>query len=213
MFTGLIQNVCSVKGLSRAGSTAALTVDLGSLAGLTKIGDSVAINGVCLTVAKLAGPLVTFDLSGETLAKTTLGKLTPGSKVNVELAMRADDRFGGHFVLGHIDGIATIQQIEKKDDFATFTFAATKDLLDLMVPKGSVAVDGISLTIAELKPDSFTVAVIPQTLLKTNLGFAKITAQVNLETDIISRTVVRQLESMGLTKEKLTVDKLQQLGF
>jgi riboflavin synthase len=225
MFTGLIQNVCSVKGLSRVGSTATLTVDLGSLADQTKIGlprlasidakagDSVAINGACLTVAKQAGPLVTFDLSGETLAKTTLGKLTPGSKVNVELAMRADDRFGGHFVLGHIDGIATIRQIEKQDDFATFTFAAPKDLLALMIPKGSVAVDGISLTIAELKPDSFTAAVIPQTLLKTNLGFAKITAQVNLETDIITRTVVRQLESMGLAKGKLTVDKLQQLGF
>jgi riboflavin synthase len=225
MFTGLIQNVCSVKGLSRAGSTATLTADLGPLANQTKIGlprlasidakagDSVAINGVCLTVAKQAGSLVTFDLSGETLAKTTLGKLTAGSKVNVELAMRADDRFGGHFVLGHIDGIAKIQQIEKQDDFATFTFATPKNLLALMIPKGSVAVDGISLTIAELKPDSFTVAVIPQTLLKTNLGFAKITAQVNIETDIISRTVVRQLESMGLAKEKLTVDKLQQLGF
>jgi riboflavin synthase len=213
MFTGLIQNVCSVKALSKAGSVAVLTIDLGPLSGQTKTGDSVAINGACLTVAKQAGSLVTFDLSGETLAKTTLGKLTPASKVNVELAMKADARFGGHFVLGHIDGIATIKNIEKKGDFATFTLSAPKSLLDFMLPKGSVAVDGISLTIAELKPDGFTVAVIPQTLLKTNLGFAKITAQVNIESDIIVRTVIRQLENIGLVKEKLTVDKLQQLGF
>jgi riboflavin synthase len=213
MFTGIIQNVCSVKGLSKSDNAAAITVDLGSLADQTKIGDSIAINGACLTVAKQAGSLITFDLSGETLVKTTLGKLIPGSKVNVELAMKADDRFGGHFVLGHIDGLATIKNIDKHGDFATFTFSAPKNLLDLMIPKGSLAIDGISLTIAELNADSFTVAVIPQTLLKTNLSFVKITAQVNLETDIITRTVVRQLESMGILKEKLSVDKLQQMGF
>jgi riboflavin synthase len=213
MFTGIIQQVCSVNTLVKSGDSAALTVDLGSLAGQTKTGDSVAINGACLTVAKLAGSLATFDLSAETLNKTTLGKLTPGSKVNVELAMKADARFGGHFVLGHIDGIATIKNIDKKNDFATLTFTAPKSLLDLMIPKGSVAIDGISLTIAELKPDGFTVAVIPQTLHKTNLSFAKINSQVNLENDIIVRAVVRQLENMGLVKEKLTIDKLQQLGF
>jgi riboflavin synthase len=213
MFTGIIQQVCSVKTLVKSGASAALTIDLASLADQTKIGDSVAINGACLTVSKQTGSVVTFDLSGETLAKTTLGKLTPASKVNVELAMKADARFGGHFVLGHIDGIAAIKNIEKQNNFATFTFAAPKNLLALMLPKGSVAVDGISLTIAELKPDSFTVAVIPQTLLKTNLGLAKINAQVNLESDIIMRAVIRQLENMGLVKEKLTVDKLQQLGF
>jgi len=213
MFTGLIQQICSVKTLVKSGANAALTIDLGPLADLTKIGDSIAINGACLTVAKLAGSLVTFDLSSETLAKTTLGKLAPGSKVNVELAMKADARFGGHFVLGHIDGLATIKNIEKQNDFATFTFTAHKSLLDFMIPKGSVAIDGISLTIAELKPDAFTVAVIPQTLLKTNLGSAKINTQVNLENDIIIKTVVRQLETMGLVKEKLTVDKLRELGF
>jgi riboflavin synthase len=213
MFTGLIQQVCSIKSLVKSGASAALTVDLGLLANQTKLGDSVAINGACLTVAKQAGSLATFDLSAETLNKTTLGKLTPASKVNVELAMKADARFGGHFVLGHIDGIATIKNIDKKNDFATFTFAAPKSLLDLMIPKGSVAIDGISLTIAELKPDGFTVAVIPQTLHKTNLSFAKINSQVNLENDIIVRAVVRQLENMGLVKEKLTIDKLQQLGF
>jgi len=213
MFTGIIQQVCSVKSALRDGGSAALTVDLGQLADQTKISDSVAINGACLTVSKQAGSLATFDLSAETLTKTTLGKLTPASKVNFELAMKADARFGGHFVLGHIDGIATIKNIDKKNDFATFTFSAPKSLLDFMIPKGSVAIDGISLTIAELQPDGFTAAVIPQTLLETNLSFAKINSQVNLENDIIVKAVVRQIENMGLTKEKLTVDKLQQMGF
>jgi riboflavin synthase len=213
MFTGLIQQVCSVKSLVKSGDSAALTIDLDSLADQTKTGDSIAINGACLTVAKQAGSLATFDLSAETLTKTTLGKLTPASKVNVELAMKADARFGGHLVLGHIDGIATIKNIDKKNDFATLTFATPKSLLNLMIPKGSVAVDGISLTIAELKSDGFTAAIIPQTLHKTNLSFAKINSQVNLENDIIVKAVIRQLENMGLMKEKLTVDKLQQMGF
>jgi riboflavin synthase len=155
MFTGLIQQVCTVKSLSKSGSSAALTIDLGQLANQAKTGDSIAINGSCLTVSKLAGTSATFDVSGETLAKTTLGKLAPGTKVNVELALRADDRFGGHFVLGHVDNTATIRKIENKasstssprGDFATFTFTAPKNLLDQMVPKGSVAIDGISLTI------------------------------------------------------------------
>lgn len=213
MFTGLIQHVCTVKNLLRVGPAATLSVDLGPLAGQTKIGDSVAINGSCLTVAKLTGTLAAFDLSAETLTKTTLGKLAPGSNVNIELALRADDRFGGHFVLGHIDGAATILKIEKKDNFATFTFSAPKDLLEQMVPKGSVAVDGISLTVAALGAGSFTVAVIPQTLKETTLGQAKIGAQVNIEIDIITKTVRKYLEKHIPPKSNLTLEDLQQQGF
>ncbi len=176
-----------------------------------KTGDSIAINGVCLTVSKLTGTLATFDLSGETLAKTNLGKLNPGSRVNVELSLRADDRFGGHFVLGHVDGLAIIRKIDKKSDFATFTFSAPKDLLEQLIPKGSVAIDGISLTIADLNPDGFTVAIIPQTLKQTSLGEAKINQTVNLEIDIITKTVKRHLEQ--LPPGGLTVDGLRQQGF
>ena len=213
MFTGIIQQLCSVKALSKSGDSAALTVDLGQLANQAKTGDSIAINGSCLTVSKLAGASATFDVSGETLAKTTLGKLAPGTKVNIELALRADDRFGGHFVLGHVDGSATIKKIEKKADFATFTFAAPKDLLDQIVPKGSIAVDGISLTIAELIPDGFTVAVIPQTLKETTLGTAKINQKTNIEIDIITKTVRRYLEKDIPPKGNLTIKDLQQQGF
>ena len=213
MFTGLIQQVCTVKSLSKSGGSAALTIDLGQLANQAKTGDSIAINGSCLTVSKLAGASVTFDVSGETLAKTTLGKLASGIKVNIELALRADDRFGGHFVLGHVDGSATIKKIEKKADFATFTFTTPKDLLDQMVPKGSVAIDGISLTIAELNPDGFTVAVIPQTLKETTLGQAKINQKTNIEIDIITKTVRRYLEKDIPPKGNLTIKDLQQQGF
>ncbi len=208
MFTGLIQQICTVKGLS----TAALTVDLGPLANQTKIGDSIAINGVCLTISKLSGTLATFDLSSETLAKTNLGKLSPGSMVNIELALRADARFGGHFVLGHVDGAATIRKIEKKGDFATIAFSASKELLDQIIPKGSVAVDGISLTIAELNAEGFAVALIPQTLKQTTLGAAKINQQVNIETDIIVKTTKRHLEKLS-PKNGLTIEDLRQQGF
>jgi len=213
MFTGLIQQVCTVRSLSKSGGSAALTIDLGQLANQAKTGDSIAINGSCLTVSKLAGASATFDVSGETLTKTTLGKLATGTKVNIELALRVDDRFGGHFVLGHVDNTATIKKIEKKADFATFTFAAPKDLLDQMVPKGSVAIDGISLTIAELNPDGFTVAVIPQTLKETTLGQAKINQKTNVEIDIITKTVRRYLEKDIPPKGNLTIKDLQQQGF
>jgi riboflavin synthase len=213
MFTGIIQQVCTVKTSLRDGDSAALTIDLGQLANQAKTGDSIAINGVCLTVSKLAGTQATFDVSGETLTKTTIGKLTPGAKVNIELALRADDRFGGHFVLGHVDGSAAIKKIDKNADFATFTFTAPKNLLDQMIPKGSVAIDGISLTIAELNPDGFTVAVIPQTLKETTLGQAKITAQVNLEIDIITKTVRKYLQQLSPEKSGLTLEDLKQQGF
>jgi riboflavin synthase len=213
MFTGIIQKIGTVKALSRSGDGATLTIDLGQLANQVKIGDSIAINGPCLTVSKLAGTLATFDVSGETLAKSTIGKLASGAKVNIELALRADDRFGGHFVLGHVDSTTTIKKIENKADFATFSFTAAKDLLDQMIPKGSVAINGISLTIAELNSDGFTVAVIPQTLKETTLGQAKKDEQVNIEIDIITKTVRRYLQQLSPGKSGMTLEDLKQQGF
>jgi len=213
MFTGLIEAVCTVKSVRRGENTMLLSIDLGELADDGRIGDSIAINGVCLTIARLEGGLATFELSGETLAKSTLGKLKPSSQVNVERAIRAADRFGGHFVQGHIDGTATIKAIDKRGRFADMKFAAEPGLLDAMVVKGSVAVDGISLTIASIDQNSFTVALIPETLNKTTLSQVKIGYEVNIETDIIVKTIKKQLEKILPQRQSLTAEKLKELGF
>lgn len=190
-----------------------LTIDSGKLADESKIGDSIAINGVCLTVARLDGGLAAFDISSETLTKSNLGKLKPSSPVNVELALKATGRLGGHIVQGHIDGVATIKAINKQGQFADIKFAAGEELLEQMVVKGSVAVDGISLTIASMDENGFSAAIIPETLKKTTLGTAKIGDTVNIETDIIVKTIKKQLEKILPQKQLLTVEKLKQLGF
>jgi riboflavin synthase len=220
MFTGLIEQVCAVKAIRQAGGGAVLTVDLGELGRDCKIGDSIAINGVCLTISKInsainggAKQVAMFDLSAETLKKTTLGQLKTGSSVNVERAMKATDRFGGHFVQGHIDGIATINVIKRGGKFADITFAANHELLEMMMVKGSVAVDGVSLTIASMDERSFSVALIPETLKKTTLGTAKVGDVVNIETDIIVKTIKRHIDKIMPREQSLTVEKLKQLGF
>ena len=214
MFTGLIETICKVTSVRPAAGGMLLTVDLGSLSADCKVGDSIAISGVCLTIAGLDGTLAAFEISPETLAKSTLGKLSSSSQVNVELAMKPADRFGGHFVLGHVDGVARIAAIERTGEFADIEFAADPELLSQMVVKGSVAVDGISLTVAAMDSAGFRVAIIPQTLKKTTLGVAKIGDLVNIETDIIIKTIKKQLESvLGGPKETLTIEKLRHLGF
>jgi riboflavin synthase len=178
-----------------------------------KIGDSIAVSGVCLTVAKISGRAAEFDVSGETLARSTLGKLGVGAAVNLEQAMRADGRFGGHIVQGHIDGTGTVKDIRKKGDFYDVTFAAPKELLDEMVVKGSVAVDGISLTVAAMDTKSFSVAVIPVTWEHTTLGMAKIGTAVNIETDVIVKTIKKQIGLMLGEGKGLTAEKLKSMGF
>jgi len=213
MFTGLIEQVCVVRSVRRSADSMELTIDLGKLAGGSLIGDSIAVNGTCLTVARLNGNFATFDVSGETLAKSNVGGLNVGSKVNVELAMRVGERFGGHIVQGHVDGVATIKAIDNRGQFADIRFETGAELLDGMVVKGSVAVDGISLTVASMEGNSFSVAIIPETLKNTTLGEAKTGDVVNIETDIIVKTIQRQLENILPQKQTLTVEKLKQLGF
>ncbi|HUT45243.1 MAG TPA: riboflavin synthase [Sedimentisphaerales bacterium] len=213
MFTGLIETICTVKSVRRSAESMVLTIDLGELADESKTGDSIAISGACLTIAKLQGSLASFDVSAETLAKSTLGKLKPSSEVNVERSLKASDRFGGHFVLGHVDGTATVDAIDKAGEFANIKFAAKAELLDAIVVKGSVAVDGISLTTAAVDLKSFGVSVIPETLKRTTLGKAKIGDCVNIETDIIVKTIKRQLDEILPKKQSLTAEKLKQLGY
>ena len=215
MFTGLIEGVCEVRAVSASGGSGGggLVVDLGSLAEDCKLGDSIAINGACLTVTRLEGAVATFGLSQETLAKSTLGRLRPSSKVNVERAMKATDRFGGHIVQGHVDGVGTIRAVKQLGDFADWEFGVDGELLGQMVSKGSVAVEGISLTIAELGPESFRVATIPETLSRTKLGTAHIGDRVNIEVDILVKTVRRQLEALLESGQPLTVERLKAMGY
>jgi riboflavin synthase len=188
-------------------------VDLGSLAEDCRLGDSIAINGACLTVTRLEGAVATFGLSQETLATSTLGRLRPSSKVNVERAMKATDRFGGHIVQGHVDGIGIIRAVKQLGDFADWEFGVDGELLGQMVSKGSVAIEGISLTIAELGPESFRVATIPETLNRTTLGMARIGDRVNIEVDILVKTVRRQLETLLDGGQPLTVERLREMGY
>lgn len=213
MFTGLIQAICTVKSVRPAPGAMVLTVDLGDLAQDAKIGDSIAMNGVCLTVSEKAGSCATFEVSSETMAKSAVGALKPQAKVNAESALKPTDRFGGHFVQGHIDGTATIKQVQRHGEFADIKFAAGPELLSQMVVKGSVAVDGVSLTIAAMDSRTFTVAVIPQTLQTTTLGTAKPGDSVNIETDIIVKTVIKQLQSILPQTGKLSVERLKEMGF
>lgn len=213
MFTGLVETICTVKSIRSSVNSTLLEVDLGDMAAENRIGDSIAVSGVCLTVTGIAGAIVSFDVSAETLVKSTLSRLRPASQVNIERAMKATDRFGGHFVQGHIDGTATIAAIERHGEFSDIRFAAGAELLDAMVVKGSVAVDGVSLTIANIDQNGFRIAIIPETLRRTTLGQARTGDRVNIETDIIVKTIKRQLENILPKAEPLTAEKLKQLGF
>lgn len=215
MFTGLIEAICEVRSVSPGGVAGggSLVVDLGTLADDCRLGDSIAISGACLSVTRLDGTAATFGLSPETLEKSTLAMLKPPAKVNVERAMRATDRFGGHMVQGHVDGTGTIRAIKRLGDFADIEFGIEQELLDQMVPKGSVAIDGVSLTIAGIGPESFRVAAIPETLNRTTLGSARVGARVNVEIDIVVKVVRRQLETILPPQQPLTVERLKQMGF
>lgn len=207
MFTGIIEHVGTVRGVSPR----EITVDTGPLAEGIAYGDSVCVSGVCLTATRIEASIVRFDVSAETAARSALKELRTGAKVNLERAMRADGRFGGHIVQGHIDGIGKIAKIRDQGEFAEFTFEASAELLDEMVVKGSVAVDGISLTIARMDERSFTVALIPTTLGETTWKHAKLGDTVNIETDILCKIIKKQLRKM--TGGPLSMDKLREMGF
>ena len=214
MFTGLIEAICDVKSVSPGtASGGSLVVDLGELAQDCKTGASIAVGGVCLTVTRLQGTAATFGLSPETLERSTLGTLRPSAKVNIERAMRPTDRLGGHIVQGHVDGIGTVTVVKRLGEFADIEFAVEPELLEQMVLKGSVAVDGVSLTIAGIGPGGFRVAAIPETLNRTTLGNAYTGGKVNVETDILVKIVRRQLEAILPQKQSLTVERLRQMGF
>ena len=213
MFTGLIEALCPVSKVQNVADSMRITVEMGPMAKDCACGDSVAINGACLTIAELSDSTASFDVSPETLAKSTLGKLPLQTIVNIERAVKADGRFGGHFVQGHVDGMARIEKIDRQGKFWTIRFAADTELLGQMVTKGSVAIDGISLTIANMDERGFEVTMIPETLNKTNLHNAKVGDHVNIETDLVVKIIKKQLQNVLPQEGKLTIEKLQEMGF
>jgi riboflavin synthase len=188
VFTGLIGDLGRVRSVERSPEGARLRIETGVASELCE-GDSVAVNGVCLTAIDVDGGSFAAEAMNETLARTSLGALNAGSSVNLELPLRAGDRLGGHLVQGHVDGVGTLA--ERVDDgfAARVRIEAGHDVLRYVVDKGSIAVDGVSLTVAAVDDRSFTVSLIPETLERTSLGFARPGAAVNLEVDVLAKYV------------------------
>lgn len=193
MFTGLIESVGRVAGMAPTPSGMRMRVETG-LAPELKPGDSVSVNGVCLTVTSIDGGAMQADVGPETARVTTLGSLGVGHAVNLERAMRGDARFGGHFVQGHIDATGTIERIREDGDSHWVTVAFPRDLAPYLVAKGSVAVDGISLTVATLADHAFDVMIIPFTWQHTNLAALQPGARVNIECDLVGKYVARAVQ-------------------
>jgi riboflavin synthase len=189
MFTGLIEDVGTIRALRLKQGSAVLTVETRLALRSMPLGASVAVNGACLTVVKKLKGAFVVDLSPETLARTSLAALAVGSRVNLEQPMRLQERLGGHLVTGHVDGVATVAALRRQGEFTIFNFRLPARLAALLVSKGSVAVDGISLTVNECRRDGFSVAIIPFTLQHTNLQGRRVGDKVNIETDLIGKYV------------------------
>lgn len=214
MFTGLIEDVGKVQKLERRGSSAKLSVSTALPVAEFLLGDSVAINGVCLTVTNIDGSLLTFDVSPETLDTSGLGRLSSGSMVNLERAMRLSDRLGGHIVTGHIDCVATLTERRVESGNIILNFRLPSEKCRYVIEKGSVAIDGISLTVNSVTSDSFSVNIIPHTAEMTTLRAGKPGDMVNIETDIIGKYVERLLTVPGQANGSgLSMKKLMENGF
>ncbi len=198
MFTGIVECTGEVVRIEEVPGGRRLTVDLGPVSEGLKPGDSVSVNGVCLTAVQLEGSRCTFDVITETLSKTNLGRLQVGSRVNLERSLRAGDRIDGHFVQGHVHDVGhVVDRIETDQEFKLW-IRPPEHLKVYIVPLGSVAVNGVSMTVAEVRDDAFALAVIPTTLERTNLGQLQVGDPVNIETDILCRQLVHYLKSIGL---------------
>jgi riboflavin synthase len=193
MFTGLVEAVGTVAGLAPMEGGVRIRIAT-SIAAEVALGDSVAVNGVCLTALAAGGPEFVADVGPETLRVTTLGNLHAASLVNLERPMRGDSRFGGHFVQGHVDGVARIVALQPEAEFLWMTVSLPPALAPYVVPKGSIAVDGISLTVARLEAEQFGVQLVPFTVEHTNLKIAKVGDAVNLECDMVGKYVARAVE-------------------
>ena len=214
MFTGLIEDLGTIRDLSTSAEQAKLTVATSLPMQEIKLGESIAVNGVCLTVTDYGNGSFTADVSPETLRCTSLGRLPGRSRVNLERAVRLSDRLGGHLVTGHVDGLARIAERRQSENAWLFRFLADRSICSFLVAKGSVAIDGISLTVNEVDDVSFGVSIIPHTLAMTTLQERKVGDEVNVETDLIGKYVARFLSSANTEKPQgITLDALAKHGF
>jgi len=195
MFTGIIQGVGKIEKISqntKNRSAFQMTVDLGKHAKGLKVGQSVALNGVCLSATKISKNKCDFEMIDETIKKTDLGNLVPGAKVNIERSLKVGDRMEGHFVLGHVDGVGIIKKIEKKPKEIKVWFEVPKKLVKFVVKKGSIAIDGISLTVVDVTKNNASVCLIPHTIKITNFQSKKVGDKINIETDILGKYILKQ---------------------
>ena len=225
IFTGIVEETGKIESVANGNKSAIITIIANKVLKGTKIGDSIAVNGVCLTVTSISGNKFTADVMAETIRRSSLDTLKHGSKVNLERAMAADGRFGGHIVSGHIDGTGVIRSLEREDNAVWVEIETPDKLLKYIVEKGSIAIDGISLTVAKLTDDSFSVSVIPHTGEETTLLAKKPGDIVNLENDIVGKYVERLMnfnnsqkspsdnKTATSTKSNITMDFLTENGF
>ncbi len=219
MFTGIVQGVGRVTELRRHAGGAELVIDRGGWRPTEgrepRPGDSIALSGVCLTVTEATDATLRFDAVAETLALTTIGSWSEGTRVNLEPAVTPAQPMGGHFVQGHVDGVGVVLAFDRGEADCRLTVRPPASLLDQVVHKGSIAIDGVSLTVASVEDDAFTVALIPTTLAWTTLGELNPDDRVNLETDVISKTIVHYLNrrAAGADQEPVTMQTLRDAGF
>lgn len=217
MFTGIIEEIGTIKSINSNGISSQLCINANKILEDTKIGDSIAVNGVCLTVTSIKSNLFTADVMAETLRRSNLGSLLPQSKVNLERAMPANGRFGGHIVSGHIDGTGTIVETKPEGNAVWIKINCSDNLLKYIIHKGSITIDGISLTVAKVTDSDFSVSIIPHTAANTTLLQKKSGDVVNLENDVIGKYIEKLLSFQKIDEQKpqskITEEFLRQNGF
>lgn len=212
MFTGIIEETGTIRSVRKGVASSNLTIGSSLVLSDVNIGDSICVNGVCLTVTSFNTSSFTADVMHETLNRSSLGSLQIGNKVNLERAMSVNSRFGGHIVSGHIDGTGVITQILKDDNAIWYSIKTTPKIMRYVIEKGSVTIDGISLTVAKVGRDNFSVSVIPHTSLKTTLSLLKVGDTVNLENDCIGKYVEKLLK-LPNSENNITKEFLMKFGY
>ena len=214
MFTGIIENIGEVIELRQAEGGLSLAVDVSRLGGTLKGGASLSVNGVCLSAVRPTSSRCSFDVIAENVRRTNFVDLQVGQVVNLERSMLPDSRFDGHFVQGHVDAVATVDRVVTTPQEHVLWFSHDGEIAPLVVPKGSIAVNGVSMTIAEVRDGAFSLAVIPTTLERTNLGRLQAGDRVNVETDILARTILHQMRPFLLAKDASDLlSTMQRQGF